>query len=133
MTSLAALPAFLSHFIAGLVLLAIFAIAYVRFTPHNELALIRAGNSCAAVSLGGALIGYALPLGSVVSHSSGLLDAVVWAVVALLAQFGAFSITSRLLLPHWREAMERGEMAVAVLGAAIAIAVGLLNAACLVP
>ena len=133
MTSLAALPGFLAHFIAALVLLALAAIAYVRFTPHNELRLIREGNSCAAVALGGAILGFALPIGSAISHSANWLDAVVWAVVAMLAQGLAFLVTSRLLVPDWTSAMLRGEMAGAVLGAAIAIAVGLLNAAALTP
>lgn len=133
MTSLAALPGFLAHFLAGLVLLAAAAFAYVRFTPHDELALIRQGNSCAAVSLGGTLIGFALPIGSAVSHSANLLDAVVWAVVALVSQAIAFMVVERLLLPDWRQGMLRGEMAYAVLGAAVAIGVGILNAACLTP
>ncbi len=133
MSSLAALPGFLSHFIAGLVLLALSVFAYVRFTPHNELALIRQGNACAAVALGGAIIGFALPIGSAVSHSANLLDAVVWSVVALLAQAIAFTLVERVLLPGWREAMLRSEMSYAVMGAAVAIAVGILNAACLTP
>lgn len=133
MSSLAALPGFLSHFLAGLVLLALTVLAYVRFTPHNELALIRQGNSCAALSLGGAVLGFALPIAASVSHSANLLDAVVWSVVALLAQGIAFILVERLLLPGWREAMLRSEMSYAALGAAVAVAVGILNAACLTP
>jgi putative membrane protein len=132
MTSLAALPAFLAHFLAGLALLGAAFLVFTRFTPHDEMALVRAGNLPAAVALGGSVIGAALAIASAVSHSAGLLDAVVWAVVALLAQLGAFLATARLL-PGWRAAIERGEMATAALKAAVAIAVGLVNAAAMVP
>lgn len=133
MTSLAALPGFLSHFLAGLALLGGVLMLYARFTPHDELALIRAGNGAAAVKLGGAVIGFALPIGASIAHSANLLDAVVWAAVALAAQLAAFAGTARLLLPGWRAATERGEPGNAALMAAIAVAVGVLNAACLTP
>lgn len=132
MTSLAALPAFLAHFLAGLALLGAAFLAFTRLTPHDEMALVRAGNLPAAVALGGSVIGAALAIASAVSHSAGLLDAVVWAVVALLAQLGAFLLTT-WLLPDWRAAIERGKMATGALKAMVAVAVGLLNAAAMVP
>ncbi len=133
MTSLAALPGFLSHFLAGLALLGAAVMLYARSTPHDELALIRAGNPAAAVSLGGAVLGFALPIGASIAHSANLLDAVVWAAVALGAQLAAFAASARFLLPGWRAATERGETGCAALMAAIAVAVGVLNAACLTP
>ncbi|MDB5372550.1 MAG: hypothetical protein JWP04_1192 [Belnapia sp.] len=132
MTSLAALPAFLAHFIAGLALLGAAFLVFTRLTPHDELGLVRAGNLPAAVALGGAVVGAALAVASAVSHSAGLADAVVWAVVALLAQLASFFGTA-WLLPEWRAAIERGELATGVLKAAVAIAVGLLNAAAMTP
>ncbi len=86
MTSLSALPGFLSHFLAGLALLGAALMLYARFTPHDEVALIRAGNPAAAVSLGGTVVGFALPIGAAIAHSANLLDAVVRAAVALVAQ-----------------------------------------------
>lgn len=133
MTSLAALPGFLSHFLAGLALLGAALMLYARATPHDELALIRAGNPAAAVSLGGVAIGFALPIGASIAHSANLLDAVVWAAVALAAQLAVFAASARFLLPGWRSATERGEAGGGVLMAAIAVAVGVLNAACLTP
>lgn len=132
MTSLAALPAFLAHFIAGLALLGGAFLVFTRLTPHDEMALVRRGNLPAAVALGGAVVGAALGVASAVSHSAGLLDAVVWAVVALLAQLASFFGTA-WLLPDWRAAIERGELATGVFKAAVAIAVGLLNAAAMTP
>ncbi len=133
MTSLSALPGFLSHFLAGLALLGAALMLYARFTPHDEVALIRAGNPAAAVSLGGAVIGFALPIGAAIAHSANLLDAVVWAAVALVAQVATFAASARFLLPGWRTTTERGETGCAALMAAIAVAVGVLNAACLTP
>ena len=133
MTSLATLPGFLSHFLAGLALLGAALMLYARFTPHDELALVRAGNPAAAVKLAGAVVGFALPIGASIAHSANLLDAVVWAAVALGAQLAAFGASARFLLPGWRAAMERGETGCAALMAAIAAAVGVLNAACLTP
>jgi putative membrane protein len=131
MTSLATLPGFLLYFILGIALLAVAMTVTMRVTPHDELALIRAGNAPAAIALGGSIIGFALPIASAFSHSVNILDALVWSVVAMLVQLGVFFAMAQLLGGGWRAAMERGETAGAILKAAVAIAVGLLNAACL--
>jgi putative membrane protein len=131
MTSLDTLPAFLVHFVTAAGMTAAFGAIYIRVTPHNELALIRAGNTGAAISLSGALIGFALPVGAAVAHSANIIDAAVWALVALVAQLLAFLGAERFLLPRWRDDLLQGALAGPVLVAGIAIAVGLLNAACL--
>lgn len=130
MTSLATLPGFLTHFIAGVALVWLGTWIYTRITPVNEVALIREGNTPAAIALTGAIIGLAIPVGSSVSHSANLLDAAVWGVVALVAQLGCFFVVTRLLGPGWRVAMEqRGEVAGAIVAAGVSVAVGIINAA----
>ena len=47
----------------------IFKAIYRWITPHDEGALIRAGNSAAAVALGGALIGYVIPRASALTQT----------------------------------------------------------------
>lgn len=131
MTSLATLPGFLIYFIVGIALLSGAMAVYLRVTPHAELALIRAGNEGAAIGFAGAMIGFALPIASAFAHSVNILDAAVWAVVALVVQLLAFFVAARLLGSGWRESMEKGESAGSILKAAVAIAVGMLNAACL--
>ncbi len=132
MILLSTLPAFLGHFALGILLLVAAVTVHTRLTPMDELALIRSGNTGAAITLGGVVVGYALPIGSAISHSLGVLDAAVWSVVAVVAQQAAFLVCTRVLLPDWRAALEqRGELAGAVLKAAAAIGVGILNAACL--
>ena len=122
MIILSTLPAFLGHFALGILLLVAAVTVHMRLTPHDELALIRSGNAGAAVTLGGVVIGYALPIGSAISHSLGVVDAAVWSVVAVVAQQAAFLVCTRVLLPDWRAALEeRGEMAGSVLKAAAAV------------
>ncbi len=130
MTSLATLPAFLAYFAFALGLLAIFVAAYTMMTPYADWALIRAGNTAAALAMAGATLGFCLPLASVIAHSAGLADMLVWSAVALVAQAFVFLLL-RLLLRDFCAAIARGEMAPAVMEAAGSVAVGLLNAACL--
>jgi putative membrane protein len=128
--SIAGLPNFLLYFALALVLLAVFAAVYVRVTTYRELALIRSGNIAAAISLSGALIGFVLPLASAIAHSVNPVDMVAWGAIALVVQLIVYAAVSRLV-PHFREAIEAGRAAPAMLLAAIAVSVGILNAACL--
>ncbi|MFR9718768.1 DUF350 domain-containing protein [Aeromonas diversa] len=128
--SLSGLLPFLAYFLLAMVLLALFVRLYTWLTPHHEFALIQAGNPAAATAFGGALIGFALPLSSAISHSLSLLDCAIWGVIALLVQVGAFMVM-RLLLKGLPERIAQGEMASAILVAAASLAVGLLNAACM--
>ena len=130
MTSLATLPAFLGYFACTLGLLAVFLGVYTALTPYAEWALIRAGNTAAAVALAGAALGFCLPLASAVAHSVGLLDMLAWAVVAGVVQVGTL-LGLRWGFGNLWAAIEHGEMAAAVAVAAGSLAVGLLNAACL--
>ena len=58
---LAMLPAFLAYFAVAIALIAVFFLVYVNVTPYDEIALIRQGNTAAAVGLSGALFGFAIP------------------------------------------------------------------------
>ncbi|HEY7771760.1 MAG TPA: DUF350 domain-containing protein [Marinagarivorans sp.] len=128
--SLAGLPAFFAYFALALVLSVIFIRIYTWLTPHDEFGLIRQNNNAAAVAFGGALIGFALPLASAITHSLSLLDCAIWGGVALLVQALTF-VLLRLLLNNLPKRIEQGEMASASLVAASAIAVGLINSACM--
>ena len=50
----------------------IFKAVYQWITPHNKGALIREGNTAAAIMLGGALIGYVIPLASALTQTHSL-------------------------------------------------------------
>ena len=128
--SIAGFPLFLLYFATAVALLVLFVAIYMRVMPHRELALIREGNVAAALSLSGALIGFVLPLASAVAHSVNPVDMVVWGVVALLVQLAVYAAVVRLV-PHFRDAIVAGRVAPAALLAALAVSVGVLNAACL--
>ena len=123
---------FVTYLLGAAVLFALFQFIYTRITPHKEFELIRAGNVSAAVALGGAIIGFAIPASNVIAFSISLLDFVVWAVIAALVQLLAFLVTS-LVLKGTSERIKRGELAAGIYVAAVAISVGMLNAACMTP
>ncbi len=126
-----ALPAFAGFFATACVLLAAFLGLYVLVTPYNELALIREGNSAAAVSFGGALIGFALPLAVSVAVSHNLYAMLGWGVVAGIVQLLAY-IAARIALPQLNECIPQGKLASGIFLATLALGVGILNAGCIV-
>ena len=126
--SLAGLPAFLLYFSLSLALLAVFLAVYLAVTPYSELKLIREGNAAAAISLAGAIVGFVLPLARAVTQSVSALDLVAWGVVALVVQVVVFLLVGKLV-PRFAEAIRNGQIAGASFLAALAVAVGLLNAA----
>jgi putative membrane protein len=128
--SLSGLPLFLEYFVVGILLFGAFLVLYGWLTPYNERALIRDGNAAAAISLSGAILGFMLPLASAIAHSVSVVDMVIWGLIALVVQLSVFAIVSRAL-PHFGDAIRAGKTAAATLLASLAIAVGLLNAACM--
>ena len=127
---LATLPQFALAFVASLAALAVAIAIYVAITPIREFAQIEAGNAAAAISLAGALFGLVLPIGSAIVHSRDLIDLLVWSLVALVAQLIVYAV----LCACWHGVARRvaeGSHAHAIALGAIAIAVGVLNAACL--
>ncbi len=59
---LAAIPNFARYIVVSFALLFVFIWVYTLLTPWREFALIRQGNTAAAVALVGALLGFCLPL-----------------------------------------------------------------------
>ncbi|KWU49784.1 DUF350 domain-containing protein [Pseudomonas sp. ICBG1301] len=128
----AAVFGFVIYILGAAVLFGLFQFIYTRVTPHKEFELIRANNVSAAVALGGAIIGFAIPASNVIAYSINLLDFAVWAVIAAVVQLLAFLLTS-LVLKGTSERIKNGELAAGIYVAAVAISVGMLNAACMTP
>ena len=122
------LPDFATYFGMGLGFMVLYVVLYLYATPHREITLIRGDNLPAAVVLAGALLGFAVPLASALRIASGLLDVAAWAFMALVAQLVAYALVA-LLLKDFSKRINRGEMAAAVLAAAIHLGVGLINSA----
>jgi len=129
-SSFSTFPNFVVYFALGGVLTAIFVVLYANLTPQRDIALIRGGNSAAALALVGALLGFEVPLASVIAHSAAIVDLVVWGIVALVVQLGGFLVT-RLVLPHLPQAIEDGNIADAVFLAGVSLSLGILTAACM--
>lgn len=128
--SLSNFPSFAAYFILGTVLTALFLAIYTRITPHRELALIREGNVAAAIALNGGLLGFVIPLASVIAHSATLVDLIVWGIIAMLVQLGGFLI-ARILMPHLPQAVAEGRISDAAFLAGLSVALGILDAACM--
>lgn len=125
---LAGFPVLLLHFAVTLAMLAIGMTIYQLITPYHELRLIRSGNTAAAVSLSGAIIGLAIPLAVCMATSVNVWDIVIWGIVTLLIQILAYRIGDSLLkdLPT---RIENGEVGAAILVVSIKIAIAFINAA----
>jgi putative membrane protein len=130
LASLTGLTGFLMYFAASLAMLAVFIMVYMRVTPYHEIELIREGNTAAAVSLAGAVLGFALPLASSIIGAATLADMLMWAVIALLGQLIGYAVV-RLAIPHLATDIPQGKLAAGVFLGAVSLAVGILNAACM--
>ena len=121
--------AFTIAFVTAGVFLLAFRLVYQALTPHRERELIRAGNAAAAVTLGGAMIGYVIPLATALTQTVSLNEFAAWAALAGLIQIAVFVVVRRLRFPDLSQRIERGEIAPALYLSSISLAVGLLNAA----
>ena len=124
------LLAFVTYFGTAVLLLGAFLALYTLLTPVRDWELIRAGNTAAALALGGAVLGFCLPLGMAIARSHSLSDMVLWAAIALVVQLASYVVV-RFLRRHEHGGLESGDMAEAILLAAGSVGLGILNAACL--
>ena len=127
---LSMLPAFLAYFAVAIALIAVFLMVYFTATPYDEIALVRQNNSAAAISLSGAMLGFALPVANVIAHSDTLLDLAAWGTIAGVIQILAY-LVARFTLPHLNEDIPAGKVAPATFLAVLSLTVGLTNAACM--
>lgn len=130
LNSLAGLPSFLAYFALAFISVLVFVRLYSWVTPHDEFELIRANNPAAALAFVGALIGFALPLSSAITHSMSLLDCAIWGLVATVVQVLTFYV-SQLALKQLPQRITQGDLAAGIFSAGCSISVGMLNAACM--
>lgn len=126
--SMAGLPAFLLYFVVGAALIATFATIYMRLTAHDEIALIRSGNASAAIAFGGNLVGFSVPLEKAIEQAATVPDLVIWAVVAMVIQLGAYGV-ARFFVPDLSRKIEENHIPAAALLAVVAIVSGTLAGA----
>lgn len=128
--SIRGFPAFALYFACSLALVALFIAIYVRITPYPEFALIRQGNTAAAISLTGALLGFVIPLAHSVAQSANLADMALWGLIALVVQLLVYFTASRLL-PGIASDIPAGRAGPGIFLGSLSLATGILNAACM--
>ena len=124
----AGFPVFLLH--TGVTVAILFAAAalYILLTPHKEIALIREGNTAAAVSLAGVLLGLAIPLSASLRASANVIEIGLWGVVTVVVQLLVFRLVD-LILRGLPKRIQEGEISAAALLVGAKIATALVIAA----
>lgn len=121
-------PITLLHFGVTLTILFAAAAIYVMLTPHKEISLIREGNSAAAVSLAGVLVGLAIPLAVSLKASTTLIELALWGAATVLVQLLIFRLVD-LVLRGLPKRIQDGEMAAAAVLVGAKLATALILAA----
>lgn len=124
----AGLPYYLANLAVALLLLTLALAAYTLVAGRADLVRARLGDIPATISVSGVLLGFALPIASVVASASSLLDLLLRAAAALAVQLVAVLVWRRVL----RAAATRDKAASdpgGVLQGALAVTLGLINAA----
>ncbi|NNG02525.1 MAG: DUF350 domain-containing protein [Inquilinus sp.] len=127
-SALIGLPVLLAHSALTLLMFVVGLAIYVWITPHREFELVRQNNAAAAVALGGAMLGLAIPLAAAMANSVQLMEIALWGGVALLLQIIAYKIVD-LVLRDLSAAIERGQIAPALVLVAAKLSAALVNAA----
>lgn len=127
--SLEALGNFLLYTFSSLVLLGVFGKIYQWLTPYHEGDSIKEGKLAPAIALGGALMGFTIPMLSVSRYGVNYIDFLIWAGIAGTLQIIVFKALYWLIPMQ----IEEDNRAIAVIYAVLAICVGLINAFSLIP
>jgi putative membrane protein len=125
---LAGIPFLLSHFGVTVLMLVIGVFIYMWITSHDERKLIGEGNTAAAVSLAGAILGLAIPLAFCMASSVNVYDIVIWGIVTLVIQLATFWIID-IWLRDLSKRIEEGQVGTAILLVSVKLAVASINAA----
>lgn len=124
----AGFPIFLLHTGVTVAILLAAAAVYVLLTPHKEITLIREGNAAAALSLGGVLVGLAIPLSASLKASTNIIEVALWGVVTVVVQLLVFRLVD-LTLHGLPRRIQDGEISAAALLVGAKIATALVIAA----
>ncbi|MFS8933356.1 DUF350 domain-containing protein [Cupriavidus taiwanensis] len=122
--------AYLIYIVTSFAMLGLFLLVYTRVTPHREFTLIREGNIAAALSLGGAVLGFSLTLSSSIQHNATFAMFFLWAFGAFAVQVLAYLVAARAL-GGVSEAISSDNRGVGAVMGVISLSVGVVNAACL--
>lgn len=96
---------------------------YMWITPYEDIKLVREGNTAAAVALGGAFLGLAIPLAGSLAGSVTALDILLWGIITVIVQLAAFKVVD-VVLRGLPKRIADGEMAAAIFLAFVKVAAG---------
>ena len=125
---LAGLPVLIVHLAVTTGIFIVGLAVYLWVTPYHELRLVRQGNVAAAITASGAMLALVVPLGATMANSVSVPDILLWGVVAIVLQLIAFAAVA-IVLRELSQAIERGDIAPALVLAATQLSTGILNAA----
>ena len=129
---LSTLPNFLMYFLSSMAMLALALYAYKLVTPYDEIKLIRERNTAAAISYLGTAVGMVIAMSSVIIHSTGWMDKLVWCAISLGVQLGMWELLNFVFGNLQKKIASDECMANAVMLGGGSMAIGILQAACLV-
>lgn len=121
-------PVTLLHASVTLVMLILGTALYALLTPHKEITLIREGNSAAALSLGGVMVGLAIPLSVSLKASTSVIEIAIWGAATIAVQLLVFRVTD-MVLKGLPERIQDGEISAAALLVGAKLATALILAA----
>lgn len=104
-----------------------FLFLYKAITPYNEIELIKNKSQAAAISLGGALIGFSIPLTTSMEQSVNIADFLIWGAISASVQILTFCFV-RILIGDITNRMKNNEIGTGIILAASSITMGMLNA-----
>ena len=121
-------PITLMHAGISLGLLIVGCFLYGLLSPYKEVQQIREGNSAAAISLGGVILGLAGPLAMSLNASTSAIELAVWGAAVVVIQLLVFRIID-VLLTGLPQRVREGEIAAAGLLVAAKLAAAMILAA----
>ncbi|MGH8705646.1 MAG: DUF350 domain-containing protein [Burkholderiales bacterium] len=128
--SLSGFDEFLIYAGLSIAFIYIYMIVYLWITPYNEVKLIKDGNVAAALGLSGSVLGFTFPLAAAIVHSVHPWDMMLWALIAGVVQLLVY-VAVRYTLLNVSRRIPDGQIATGIVLAAISLAAGILNAACM--
>ncbi|SIT28796.1 putative membrane protein [Achromobacter sp. MFA1 R4] len=121
---------YLIYIVSALVMLGVFTAVYTAVTRYKEFDLVREGNIAAAMSYGGALVGFSLTLASSIAIHASFVMFLVWGVAAMVVQIVVYVVVANAIR-GMNDAIVENNIAMGGLLGAISLAAGIVNAACL--
>ncbi len=122
-------PVLLLHLAVSVIVLVAALWIYMAVSPYRQVALVRSGNTAAAVVLAGAAVSLALPLAFCLAGAVNALDIALWGIVTLSVQVIVAVLVDLLILPNLPRRIASGDMAAAALVTGLKLSMAVLLAA----